>query len=311
MISVIIPTFNQEKYLSCAIDSVLAQSFIDYEIIIVDDGSTDRTRVIVERYIKRYVDKKILFFHQKNSGVSSARNNGISKARGEYIAFLDSDDFWEEDKLAMQILMMEECEADMVYTKYQCIDVDGKKPEGDELCNDDMQKTWIRSVEELFWCNDIATSSVLIKKKCLEVCGGFDEDRNVLRSEDYDLWLRLLPNIRVFGLSRRLVYYREHQGGISKDNEFVENVREVLIRNYNRLAAEFSTINGKLKKRIAKLHFDQGHSFFYKNKLREARFLFWEGIHVSIFSKSTFYFLFTFFNINIINFLRSIKRRIC
>lgn len=97
-VSVVIPTYNRAKYVTETIDSVLSQSYTDYEIIVVDDGSTDNTREALAPYMDR-----IRYIHQQNSGVSAARNRGIKAARGKWIAFLDSDDIWLPEKLAVQI----------------------------------------------------------------------------------------------------------------------------------------------------------------------------------------------------------------
>ena len=97
-VSVIIPTYNREEYVVKAIDSVLGQKFDDYEFIVVDDGSTDNTKEIVNKY-----GDMIRYIYQHNSGVSAARNTGIKLAKGEWVAFLDSDDEWRPDYLLTQI----------------------------------------------------------------------------------------------------------------------------------------------------------------------------------------------------------------
>jgi len=109
MFSVIIPTYNRATFVTKAVDSILRQSFKDYEIIVVDDGSTDTTSQQLDRY-----GKKITRIYQANSGVGAARNAGIRKANGTWIAFLDSDDLWIEDKLEAQIRGMTEKNADVV-----------------------------------------------------------------------------------------------------------------------------------------------------------------------------------------------------
>src|SRR6267143_1280624 len=98
LISVIIPTYNRERFVIKAIDSILNQTVKDYEIIVIDDGSTDGTRTALEAY-----SKKIRYIYQENAGVSSARNAGIKKAQGEWMAFLDSDDEWTKDYLSTQM----------------------------------------------------------------------------------------------------------------------------------------------------------------------------------------------------------------
>lgn len=105
MISVIIPTFNRKEILPRAIDSVLSQTHSDFELLIVDDGSTDGTKESLSQYLK---DFRVKYFFKKNGGVSSARNFGIKKAKGEYIAFLDSDDLFEKKKLEIQLKEMKD-----------------------------------------------------------------------------------------------------------------------------------------------------------------------------------------------------------
>lgn len=104
-VSVIIPTYNRAKYISRAIDSVLAQTYKDWELIIVDDGSTDNTREVVEPYLK---DKRIKYVWKQNGGVSSARNKGLDIATGEFVAFLDSDDFYMPEKLEKSLKVFTE-----------------------------------------------------------------------------------------------------------------------------------------------------------------------------------------------------------
>ena len=93
--SVIIPTYNREDFINSAIDSVWGQTFSDFDLIVIDDGSTDRTRESVEEY----QDSRLRYFYQNNKGVSSARNRGIKESKGKYLAFLDSDDTWVDTKL--------------------------------------------------------------------------------------------------------------------------------------------------------------------------------------------------------------------
>ena len=103
-VSVIIPTYNTAKWLEQSIDSVLCQTFTDYELILVDDGSTDDTSSIV----KNFDDKRIRYFYKANGGLAGARNMGLGKAKGEYIAFLDSDDLWPESYLEVMVSVLDE-----------------------------------------------------------------------------------------------------------------------------------------------------------------------------------------------------------
>jgi len=187
-VSVIIPTYNSSKYISEAIDSVLAQRFDGIDIIVVDDGSTDGTRDILRKY-----DKQIRYFYQQNAGAASARNKAISEAKGQYMAFLDADDLWLPDKLEKSISFIEKNDFDWICTS--CF-----KQIGDEN-NRSLLKlaNWVYDTESystkllrdglfFFASIDLFLITVVAKKKCFEVCGLFDQSLKI--GEDHDLWLR-------------------------------------------------------------------------------------------------------------------------
>jgi len=124
-VSVIVATYNRANFIDRAIKSILNQIYQDFEIIIVDDGSSDNT----EEIIKGYKDKRIIYIkHKKNQGISTARNTGIKRAKGEYIAFLDSDDEWFPEKLERQVVLLqnESSEVGVVYSDLRYIDENGK-----------------------------------------------------------------------------------------------------------------------------------------------------------------------------------------
>jgi len=170
-VSVIIPTYNCVNYLLSAMESVFAQTYQDFEVIVVDDGSTDGTREVLSPYTD-----KIKYIYQENRGVSSARNRGVRESVGEYIAFLDADDVWVgEDKLSIQVDVLERNEkVGLVYGKMAMVDSSGKqygiKPE----------KTVGPTFKELIETGGhIPTSTVLVRKKCFEKAGYFDESFTV------------------------------------------------------------------------------------------------------------------------------------
>src|SRR5690349_3602213 len=101
-VSVIIPTYNRAQFIARAVDSVLEQTYKDFEIIVIDDGSSDNTQEILKAY-----EGKIRYVYQQNKGISAARNRGIQEAKGEYIAFLDSDDVWKPEKLSVQVAILD------------------------------------------------------------------------------------------------------------------------------------------------------------------------------------------------------------
>lgn len=124
MISIVVPTYNRSEYLSESIDSVLRQTYKDWELIIVDDGSTDSTPKLMEYYLK--LDERIKYYRKKNEGIAKTRNFGIKKSQGEYISVHDSDDIMMPKKLALSLRKLNKTNADFVYTSYFMMDNDSK-----------------------------------------------------------------------------------------------------------------------------------------------------------------------------------------
>jgi len=207
--SVIIPTFNRAAFLREAIDSVLAQTEKDFELIIVDDGSTDATRESVTTY-----ENRLRYFCQPNAGASAARNLGIQNARGKYITFLDSDDLWQPKKLTRQIEWMNAhpeimlCYTDEIWIR-RGVRVNQKKIHA---------KTggWIYPLC-LPRCI-ISPSSVLMRRELVEAVGVFDEQLPIC--EDYDLWLRVASRFEVGFLAEPLIVKRGGHADQLSHSEF-------------------------------------------------------------------------------------------
>ena len=225
-VTTIIPTFNRGYCLAESIQSVLDQNFSDFELIVVDDGSTDNTAEVIEQFSGIH---KIRI--KKNRGVSFARNLAVKQARGEWIAFLDSDDLWERDKLAIQMNWVE-CNPDYhaVYT--------------DEI--------WIRNgvrvnamKKHRKYSGDIfrhclplcivSPSSVLLRNELLNKFGGFDESMPVC--EDYDLWLRISMSFPFHFIEEKLIVKRGgHEDQLSRkfwgmDRWRVHSLKKLLQEN--------------------------------------------------------------------------------
>jgi glycosyltransferase involved in cell wall biosynthesis len=197
LVSVIIPTYNRGWTLKEAIDSVLAQDFTDFELIVVDDGSNDNTQDILNSY-----KEDIIVLHQGNKGVSAARNRGIASASGKYIAFLDSDDLWLPQKLSTQV--------DFFNTNPEAL-----------ICQ--TEEKWIRNgifanpkkrhrklsgdifEQSLYLCL-VSPSAVMMKRSLFEKTGIFDE--SLPACEDYDMWLRVSYRYPVFLIDTPLIIKR-------------------------------------------------------------------------------------------------------
>ncbi len=179
-VSVIIPAYNYARFLPQAIDSALAQTYADREIIVVDDGSTDETPDVARRY-----DGRIRYHRQANRGLSGARNTGARLAQGQLLAFLDADDLWDAQKLARQTdILQHEPAVGLVSHLMRFIDVPGNVTPG--------QKPGVapgETLTELIERGTAAPSSFLARRTCYEEVGGFDEQLTAM--EDLDFCLRL------------------------------------------------------------------------------------------------------------------------
>jgi glycosyltransferase involved in cell wall biosynthesis len=193
-ISVIIPTYNRENSLERAIESVLAQTYHNYELIVIDDGSTDNTSRIIKKY-----KKKIRYFSQLHSGVSSARNLGLEKSEGAWVAFLDSDDYWLPQKLARQMQCLSE------NPQWLVMQTDEKWIRNGVFVNP-MKKHrkysgWI--FPQCLPLCIVSPSAVIIHQKVFNDVGVFDESLPVC--EDYDLWLRIALKYEIGLLPEKLI----------------------------------------------------------------------------------------------------------
>lgn len=216
-VTVIIATYNAIAYLPSTVDSVIQQTFTDFEVLIVDDGSTDET---VE-WVSKLVDPRVRLISQANQGVAVARNQGIMGAQGEYVAFLDADDLWEPTKLEKQVKCLEENpQVGLVNTSIVNIDEQGK-PLGAVNASDIEGNVLKYIVEEnLILCG----SAPMVRRSCLEAVQGFDQ--KLMSAEDWDLWIRLAARYDFAVVREPLVLYRQHLN--SKSNNIERHLKHRL-----------------------------------------------------------------------------------
>lgn len=207
-VNVIIPTYNRAHLIGRAIQSVLNQTYQGFELIVVDDGSTDNTDEIIKEFQQK--DNRIIYLkHEKNKGGSAARNTGIKASKGEYIAFLDSDDEWLSEKLRKQLTFIENSHYGFIYCNMIINDkTRNSKSNITKKFEDNIFLDLLKAG------NGICTSSLLIKRHLLEKIKGFDED--LPSFQDYDLLLRLAQNEKCGFLNEILLIYNLHKGSISK-----------------------------------------------------------------------------------------------
>jgi glycosyltransferase involved in cell wall biosynthesis len=207
LVSVIIPNYNHAQYLSDAIQSVLNQTYHNFEIIVVDDGSTDNSREVIGRF-----GNQVRAIFQQNQGLSAARNTGIRVARGAYIGVLDADDMYEPNFMMILVsLLQNHPEADGIYCGYQFVD----------HLNNPLPQIEARSIpsdrlyQDLVDGNFLVPESMFVRRHCYETIGLFDESLRAL--EDVDMWLRITGQYKIIGTTHILTRHRILPGSMSTD----------------------------------------------------------------------------------------------
>ncbi|MCK5605028.1 glycosyltransferase family 2 protein [Candidatus Pacearchaeota archaeon] len=244
-VSVIIPTYERAKYVTKAINSVLAQTYKNYEIIVVDDGSKDNTRQVLETY-----KDKIIYLYQENAGVSAARNAGIRAARGKWIAFLDSDDIWFPDKLLSQMECVNRTHAKVCFTSTKHVgkeieNVAKRKPYREEIFQEPFDLILQDSLV-------LYVQSMLIELSLIEQMQGFDERLEV--AEDTSLIYKLALETPFAYIDEPLVYVNrdeQRQGlannGPSTRSKMRDAHIEIISRAYFRCYKKRGLIIKKLR----------------------------------------------------------------
>lgn len=200
MISIIMPAYNAEKYIEQSIQSVLAQTYTNWELLVIDDGSSDQTAAIVKAWQQK--DSRICYIsNKKNIGVAETRNRGISAAHGEWIAFLDSDDCWHSEKLQLQIDTAVKCHADFLFTGSSFMD------EYSSPLNYYLPAPPTVNYKQLLKQNVISCSSILIRKSLV---AQYPMKHAENMHEDFAVWLQILRDkkISAYGINHPLLIYR-------------------------------------------------------------------------------------------------------
>lgn len=215
-VSIIIPAYNAEKYIEQTIDSVFSQTYQNWELIVIDDGSVDLTAKKIEKYLS---DKRVSYYFQKNSGVSVARNRGISLAKGDYITFLDADDFWDMDNLRKKIDLLKKLpDIDWVFSDVYNADSNLKRigiaPIG--IDNNILENI-------LLWEREVVPgpcSNIVMRRKCTD--NGVLFDTELSTAADQDFTIQLAGKYTGKRIEEPLVTYRILSGSMSRNIERME-----------------------------------------------------------------------------------------
>jgi glycosyltransferase involved in cell wall biosynthesis len=225
--TVVVPAFNAERFLGECLSSVAGQTMKDYEVVLVDDGSTDGTPTVMREWAAAHPDRRVTIRRQENRGIGGARNAGVREARGEFVAFLDADDLWTERKLERVAERL------------------AASPAVDLVCHDERVEDngtrryartgpYVKYSDLLFKGNCLSTSAAVVRRNTLLDIGGFSEDLRFNGVEDYELWLRLArSHCRIAYVHETLGVYRVHEMGITS------RVAQHCEHNLNVLEAHF------------------------------------------------------------------------
>lgn len=335
-VSVIMPTYNRAKYIKDAVESVLNQTYGDLKLIIVDDGSTDNTEQIITPYLS---DSRVCYIKQPNSGSSAARNYGLSMTEGNFVAFIDSDDIWSRDKLAIQInILMALPEVDLVCSDFSAV-----------TGADIMERSHIRSYfkvlneynlqynnifdhileqpidglaqnEKVYWGNIyntmlfgniILTSTCLCRSAIFDSIGVFDTKYRTL--EDYDLYLRISKVFRIALVTQPLIQYRYSNNQLSGENHFERlclNLIDIFKKNVGTLDKNELLKLGsrKIQRRLGMYEAMLGYYYFNKKEMELAKRYYWKSLENNPgYFKSYFYIFFSLLPAGILQLLRRIK----
>lgn len=228
-VSIIMPVYNMERFIRYAIQSVINQTYPLYELVIVDDGSVDGSKQIVDDFILNYRGTVSIVYHnQQNQGLACARNTGINISTGEYIALLDPDDAWLPDRLRAGVEILDQKqEVGLVHANIIYIDEHDQQtgiPTRDaSILAGDMYLTL------LLRKGHISCPTVLFRRVCLDVVGAFDEHLTYLGCEDRDLWLRIARKYKTHYINKELAYYRRVTGSMSSNTEKMFKARTYVV----------------------------------------------------------------------------------
>ena len=256
-VSVIVPAYNTAAYLAETLNSALAQSYRDFEIIVVDDGSTDDTLAVARSF-----EPQVTVKTQPNQGPAAARNRAISYASGEYLALLDSDDLWVKDKLAEQVAWLDaRPELGWIFGEAQMFVAEGSE----QRVLRKIGYTADPSFKQLLFGDFIPNSTVVIRRRCVEQVGLLNTARALIGVEDYEYWLRLARQFAFAGMPRPLAFYRVRPGNLMGDGRDIEKglrLPLLVLEQHEREFPEVWRAYGVERDLLfARLHIRAGHAW--------------------------------------------------
>lgn len=234
-VSIIIPCFNGERFLAQAIDAVLGQTYPQCEVIVVDDGSSDGSAVIMQKYAKR-----IRVVRQANAGLPAARNAGIRVSTGVYLAFLDADDYWRHDFIEKMVQALEMSGAAIAYCGWQNVGLPGERDKPFTPPDYEQPDKLEKMVVGVRW----PVHAALTRREVVKALGGFDPKWSTC--EDFAFWIRAATLYRLVRVAEVLAFYRHHDG-IQMTKQ-----RAVIARNHWLVQRDFLAQNPKIANELGR-----------------------------------------------------------
>lgn len=266
------PAYNAEKYIGESIQSVVDQTYANWELLIVDDGSTDKTENIVRAFAAR--DSRIKYLSQHNGGPGRARNTGIAESNGTLISFLDSDDLWLPEKLERQLQALDATNADVIYTNGLIIYEPGAVPGRTDFPIVAGTIESRKMLDILLLQNRIPVQSVMVRKEAYRNAGPFTDLKKFRGCEDYELWLRLAAHGALFhGINEQLIKYRRHPGAMTHhDTGWLEPTLRVVSHHIDSGTLDENTKRNRIRRlyrEVIAALLEQGELAAAKEFLRE------------------------------------------
>jgi len=277
LVSVLMPSYNHERFISEAIESVLSQSFNDFELIIIDDASKDESKQIIENFRKK--DNRIkAIYHERNMGIARTVNDGVERAKGKFIAFFSSDDLWVKDKLKKQLEVLKRNEDLIVWSEGLIIDSEGK-PTGETFTQGVPERKKSGYIlEELLKGNFICGQSVILKRENL---GDIRHDGQLKYLNDYKFMVDLASRYEYYFIPEPLVSYRKHGDNVANLADKEDWIKdEIVVRKYF-LQKYSNKISNKVK---SKLFLTMSYRYSRIGERRKARQYVYHGIKLNPFN---------------------------
>jgi len=266
-VSILIPSYNSAPFLPMSMESALSGTYQDFEIIIIDDGSSDNTKEVLRPFIDQY-PSQIRYFWEENKGLAAARNTGIAQARGKYLALLDADDKWLPCRLQEGVKVLDaDSSVGLVHGNITYMDINEKEigtPKRNiQFLNGSLfENIFLRKA-------DIACPTVLFRRACCQEAGLFDVNLSRLGCEDRDLWLRIAQKYKIIYIDKVLSYYRLSPQSMSRDLKKMTQARLYVIDKY---CPQDDRKKRTLRNRaISKVFRDIGDEFLLKENYTVAR----------------------------------------